>query len=56
MDVDLFTPLLTVSLLAVLAAIPAVPYGKAWGYRPSGFVAAMGLIVMLLIVMGYIGS
>jgi hypothetical protein len=48
------TTLLSIgSLLLVLAAIPTSPYGKAWGYRPSGFFSAMALIAILLALTGH---
>ena len=48
------TVLLFILLLTLIGAIPTSPYTKAWGYRPSGFFAAMALIVLLLTLTGHI--
>jgi hypothetical protein len=42
------TILLVVLVLLLLAAIPAWPYSRSWGYGPSG---VMGLIVLILVIM-----
>jgi hypothetical protein len=40
------TVVLVIVILMVVAAIPAWPYSRNWGYRPIG---ALGLMVLLLI-------
>jgi hypothetical protein len=42
------TILLVVLVLLLLAAIPAWPYSRGWGYGPSG---VMGLIVLVLVIL-----
>ena len=46
------TILLVVLVLLLLAAIPAWPYSRGWGYGPSG---VLGLIVLVLIIMAVTG-
>ena len=46
------TILLVVLVLLLLAAIPAWPYSRSWGYGPSG---VLGLIVLVLIIMAVTG-
>jgi hypothetical protein len=44
--------LILLILLAVLllAAIPAWPYSRGWGYYPSGGLGIVAVIVLLLLV------
>ena len=41
-------------LLALIGLIPTGPYRRVWGYSPSGFIAAMAIVAMLLIAMGHV--
>lgn len=51
----MLTPVLIVILVVVLfAAIPAWPHSRNWGYAPSGIVAAILAILLLLLVLGKI--
>lgn len=45
---SLGTILLIVLVLALLGAIPTWPHSREWGYRPSG---GLGLIVLVLIIL-----
>jgi len=42
------TILLIILVLALLAALPAWPYSRGWGYFPSGL---LGLLLLVLILM-----
>ena len=42
------TILLVVLVLLLLAAVPAWPYSRGWGYGPSG---VMGLILLVLVIL-----
>ena len=48
------TILLIVLILLLLGAVPAWPYSREWGYYPSGGVALILLIVIVLLFAGYI--
>ena len=42
------TILLVILVLALLAALPAWPYSRGWGYFPSGL---LGLLLLVMILM-----
>lgn len=42
------TFLIIILLLVLLGAIPAWPYSRAWGYRPSGILGFVLAIVVVL--------
>jgi hypothetical protein len=45
--------LLTVILLIILiAALPAWPYSRGWGYYPSGGLGLVLLVLLVLILSG----
>jgi len=44
--------LLIILILALLGALPSWPYSRGWGYRPSG---ALGTIVIILLVLVLLG-
>jgi hypothetical protein len=44
--------LLIILILALLGALPSWPYSRSWGYRPSG---ALGTIVIVLLVLVLLG-
>ena len=49
----MLTSVLTIILILVLlGTIPAWPYSRDWGYSPSGVVAAILAIVLILMVLG----
>lgn len=47
----LSTILIIILLLVILGAIPVWPYSRSWGYRPSGLLGALFLIVLVLALM-----
>jgi uncharacterized protein DUF3309 len=41
-------------LLMMLGALPAWPHSRRWGYRPSGGLGLILLIVLILYLLGYV--
>ena len=39
-------------ILILLGTVPAWPYSRNWGYAPSGIVAAILVIVLILMLLG----
>jgi hypothetical protein len=39
-------------LVLVLASVPAWPYSRGWGYYPSGGVALVVLVLLILFLTG----
>ena len=50
----LTTILIIILILVLLGAITAWPHSRNWGYAPSGIVAAILAILLLLLVLGKI--
>lgn len=48
----LMTLLLIVLVLLVIGALPTWPYSSGWGYRPSGGLGVVLLIVLLIWLLG----
>ncbi len=46
------TILLVILVLILLGALPAWPHSRSWGYRPSGGIGLVVLILIILLVMG----
>lgn len=46
------TLLLIILILLLIGAVPAWPYSRAWGYGPSGGLALVLIIVLLLAFTG----
>ena len=44
--------LLIVVILMLVGAVPAWPHSRGWGYRPTGII---GLIVLIMIVLFFMG-
>jgi hypothetical protein len=44
--------LLIVLIVLLLGAVPSWPYSRSWGYRPSGFLGVLLLIVLILFLTG----
>lgn len=42
------TILIVLAVLMLLGAIPAWPHSRTWGYRPSG---GLGLILLILVIL-----
>ncbi|MFN3150400.1 DUF3309 family protein [Bremerella sp.] len=43
--------LLVVLIMILMGAVPAWPHSRKWGYGPSGGIATILLIVLLLILL-----
>lgn len=48
------TLLLIALVILLLAAVPAWPYSRGWGYFPSGGLGLVLLVILILVLMGYI--
>jgi hypothetical protein len=46
--------LLIVLILALLGVIPTWPHSKEWGYAPSGVVALLAVVLVVMLVTGHI--
>lgn len=46
--------LVVLLLVLLLAVVPAWPHSRRWGYRPSGVLGAVLLVVIVLALMGRI--
>lgn len=46
------TILLILLFILLLAAVPAWPYSRGWGYYPSGGLGIILIIVLVLVLMG----
>ncbi len=46
------TILLILLVILLLAAVPAWPYSRGWGYGPSGLLGLVLLIVIILALTG----
>lgn len=46
--------LLLLLIVLVLALIPRWPYSRSWGYRPSGALGVVLLVVVVLLMLGRI--
>jgi hypothetical protein len=43
--------LLIILILLLAGSVPAWPHSRGWGYRPSGLLGVILLIVIILLVM-----
>jgi hypothetical protein len=41
-------------IILLLAAVPAWPYSRGWGYYPSGALGTILLILIALMLIGYL--
>jgi hypothetical protein len=48
------TILLILLILLLIGALPSWSYSRAWGYGPSGLVALLLIVVLVLLAMGRI--
>ncbi|MCX5658235.1 MAG: DUF3309 family protein [Planctomycetota bacterium] len=47
-----YTILLVILILALLGALPAWPYSTDWGYYPSGGMALLVVVVLVVMLLG----
>lgn len=52
MNLSLGTILLVVLVLLLIGAIPAWPFSRSWGYFPSGVLAMLLAILIILVLAG----
>lgn len=50
----MITILLIILVLLLVGALPAWPHSRSWGYRPSGGLGLILLIVLILFLLGYL--
>lgn len=50
----MITILLIILLLMLIGALPAWPHSRNWGYRPSGGLGLIIVIVLILYLLGYV--
>lgn len=48
----LTTLLAIVLIVALIAAVPAWPHSRGWGYYPSGGIGLVLLVVLLMVLSG----
>lgn len=48
----LSTILIIVLIIVVIGTVPTWPHSRGWGYRPSGL---LGLVLLILIIMLFLG-
>jgi hypothetical protein len=46
--------LLLILVILLLAAVPAWPYSRGWGYYPSGGLGTILVILVVLMLLGFI--
>ena len=50
----MITILLIILVLLLIGALPAWPYSRGWGYRPSGGLGLILAIIVILFLLGYL--
>ena len=48
----MITVLIVILVLMLLGAIPTWPHSRGWGYRPSGALSLILLILLILLLTG----
>jgi hypothetical protein len=48
------TVLLIILIVLLIAALPAWPYSRGWGYYPTGGLGLILIIILILLLMGRI--
>ncbi len=48
------TILLVVLILLLLGALPVWPYSRSWGYRGSGLLGFLLVVVIIAALLGYV--
>lgn len=48
------TILLIVLIILLVAALPAWPYSRGWGYAPGGILGTIVVILLILLLLGYL--
>jgi hypothetical protein len=50
----LVTILIIILVLMLIGALPAWPHSRTWGYRPSGGLGLVLIILLILFLLGYL--
>jgi Protein of unknown function (DUF3309) len=50
----MITILVVILVLMLIGALPAWPYSRNWGYRPTGGLGLVLVIVLILFLLGYV--
>jgi hypothetical protein len=50
----MITILIVILVLMAIGSVPAWPHSRKWGYRPSGGLGLVLLIVLILFLAGYL--
>lgn len=45
------TTVLIILLILIFVAVPTWPYSRGWGYYPSGFLGALLIVLLILVVL-----
>jgi hypothetical protein len=48
------TLLLIILLLLLLGALPVWPYSRSWGYRGSGLLGVLLVVLLIAVLLGYV--
>ena len=54
MEGPLITILIVILVLMLIGALPSWPHSRNWGYRPSGGLGLILVIVLILYLLGYV--
>ena len=54
MTMNLTTILIVVLILLLVGALPTWNYSRSWGYGPTGLLAALVVILLVLVLVGRI--
>jgi multisubunit Na+/H+ antiporter MnhB subunit len=46
--------LLLLLIVLVLASVPAYPYSRDWGYRPSSALSVLLVVLLVLLIIGIV--
>jgi len=46
--------LLIVLVLLIAGSVPAYPYSRRWGYRPSGLLGIVLLFLLIMVIVGWL--
>jgi hypothetical protein len=46
--------LLIVLLIVLIGTVPAYPYSRRWGYRPSGLLSLVVVVLLVMLLLGYL--
>lgn len=46
--------LLIVLVILLLGALPAFPYSRSWGYRPTGVLGVLAALLLIVVLFGWI--